>query len=274
MYKKDITIVILNWNTCKITQKCILSIYKYLDKKNFRIVIVDNGSTDNSISVFNKLQKKYKNLYIVKNSSNLGFSAGNNSAKNFFTTKYLIFLNSDIEFIDNSLLDAINYFGQNPDIGLISPKLILSNGSIQNSVFPPQTIKNAIKEFWLIDKNSFYPYAPETDKPTEVNSVVGAAIIIKTKLFKKIGMWNETYFMYFEDLDLCRKIRFLNKKIIYFPRWTLIHKHGASGNNLKNLQDQWRRLIPSSKKYHGIVKHYLLFFILWFGQKFFGQQKS
>lgn len=274
MHKKNSTIVILNWNTSKITQKCIISIYKYLDNNNFRIVIVDNGSTDNSISVFNKLQKKYKNLYIIKNSSNLGFSAGNNSAKKYFTTKYLIFLNSDIEFIDNSILDAIDYFEQNPDIGLMSPKLILNNGSIQNSVFPPQTIKNAIKEFYLRKRNSYYPYTPKTDEAIEVNSVAGAAIIIKTKLFKKIGMWNEKYFIYFEDLDLCRNIRRLNKKIIYFPSWILIHKHGASGNNLKNSQDQWRRLIPSSKKYHGIIKHYVLFFIIWSSQKLFSQQKS
>lgn len=265
----ETTIIILNWNTAQITKRCVLSIYKYLDRNKFQVVIVDNASTDNSISVFNTLISKYRNLQVIKNTSNLGFSIGNNSAKKFYTTKYLVFLNSDIELLDDSISTAIDYLKMNPDVGIVAPKLILTDGKIQPSVFPPQTLKNAIKEFLFRKKNSFSPYVPNTNKAIDVNSVVGAAIIIKTNLFKKIGMWNEKYFMYFEDLDLCRKIRSLNKRIIYFPLCTLLHKHGASGNNLSKSQDQWRRLIPSSKKYHGIIKHYLINLIILLSKKTF-----
>lgn len=262
----DITFIILNWNTAQITKKCVLSIYKFLYKKNFQIVIVDNASTDNSITVFKNLQKKYKNLHIVENSSNLGFSAGNNAAKKFFTTKYLVFLNSDILLLDDSITDAFSFLKKHKDIGLLAPKLILADGSTQNSVFPPQTIVNAIKQYWF-GKKTFSPYFPTSNQPTPVWAVAGAAVIIKSCLFKKIGMWNEKYFIYFEDLDLCRSLRRINKRIIYFPKTKLIHLHGSSGQNIANQSNQWKRLIPSSIKYHGILKHYFLFLIVWIGQK-------
>jgi len=260
------TFIILNWNTAQITKKCVLSIYKHLDKKDFQIVIVDNASTDNSISLFKKLQKKHKNLFIIKNQSNLGFSAGNNTAQKYFITKYLVFLNSDILLFDNSITNAINYLKKHKNIGLVAPKLILADGTTQNSIYPPQTIINAIKQYWF-GKKTFSPYFSTSKKPTTVWAVAGAAIIIKSCLFKKIGMWNEKYFIYFEDLDLCRSLRKINKKIIYFPKAKLIHLHGSSGQSIANQSNQWKRLIPSSIKYHGILKHYLLFLIVWIGQK-------
>lgn len=262
----DTTFVILNWNTAQVTKKCVLSIYKYLDKKKFQVVIVDNGSTDNSISVFTNLQEKHKNLRIVKNSSNLGFSAGNNTAKIFFTTKYLVFLNSDILLLDDSITDSISYLKKHKDIGLVAPKLIFSDGVTQNSVFPPQTLLNAIKQYWF-GKKTFSSYFPTLSKPKTVWAVVGAAIIIKSSLFKKIGMWNEKYFIYYEDLDLCRSLRKINKKIIYYPKTKLLHMHGQSGKKIATLPNQWKRLIPSSIKYHGALKHYILFMIVWIGQK-------
>jgi len=262
----DTTFIILNWNTPKLTSSCVSSIYKYLKNYPFRLVIVDNGSTDNSVAVFKKLQLKYPNFHLVVSNTNKGFSAGNNLARQYFNTKYLVFLNSDISLIDDSITQAISYLKQHQHIGLIAPKLILADGSTQNSVFPPQTLINAIKHYWF-GKKSFSPYSPLSNQPTPVWAVAGAAIIIKSALFKKIGMWNEKYFIYFEDLDLCRSLRKINKKIVYFPKTKLLHMHGQSGKKIATLPNQWKRLIPSSIKYHGIIKHYILFMIVWIGQK-------
>ena len=91
--------------------------------------------------------------------------------------------------------------------------------------------------------------------------------MIKKSLFNKIGGWDKRYFMFFEDLELCRQIRKLGYKIYFFPSCHLIHCHGASGKALADSANQWRRLIPSSKIYHGLLKHYLLYLITWSGQK-------
>ncbi len=91
--------------------------------------------------------------------------------------------------------------------------------------------------------------------------------MIKKDFFKEIGGWNEKYFFYFEDLDLCRNIRNHQKAIFYYPECRVIHRHGASGKNLAPAADQWRRLVPGSIKYHGAFNHYFLNLIIWSGQK-------
>lgn len=262
----DTTFVILNWNTPILTVQCIDSLYKHLKNYSFQLVVIDNGSTDNSVEIFKKIQKKYNNIHLVINKTNLGFASGNNSAKSYFNTKFVVFLNSDIIFTNNSIIKAIEYLDSNPEIGLVAPKLVLPNSCTQPSVFPPQTITNAIKEFWFGHKG-YSLYSPTSDQPTEVWAIVGAVVILKTSFFKKIGMWNQKYFLYFEDLELCRQIRKYGKKIFYYPQSFLIHHHGQSGTHITSSQNQWKRLVSGSILYHGFLKHYILFFILWIGQK-------
>ncbi len=84
---------------------------------------------------------------------------------------------------------------------------------------------------------------------------------------KKVGGLNERYFFYYEDLDYCRKVLKADLKVYYLPDVEIIHLKGASGNKLSESENQWRRLIPSSKIYNGIVKYYILFIIMWLGQK-------
>ncbi|MBU2577908.1 hypothetical protein KKA69_03680, partial [Patescibacteria group bacterium] len=83
----------------------------------------------------------------------------------------------------------------------------------------------------------------------------------------RIGLLDERYFMYFEDLDYCRRVRKAGYKVFYLPQAEIIHEHGASGQHLIGQLDQWKRLVPSSKVYYGFFKHYLISFILWVGQK-------
>ncbi len=267
MTNTRVSFIILNWNTKDITKKCVDSIYKYIPSHIFELILVDNGSTDNSQALFEKYQLKHKNFKIIKNKKNLGFSAGNNIGAKAAKTNTLIFLNSDTQLKDDSILKAVNYLSSNPKVGLIAPKLILDNGNIQASVYHPQTIPNAIKEYWLNQKNSFSPFYPIEKSPTQISSAAGAVFIITKTLFNKIGGWNEKYFLYFEDMELCRQVRQKNKSIAYYPDCQILHHHGQSGKSLATHKDQWKRLVPSSIRYHGFTKHYLLYFIILLGQK-------
>jgi GT2 family glycosyltransferase len=136
-------------------------------------------------------------------------------------------------------------------------------------VFPPQTVLNAFKEYWLNQKDAYSKYFPKNLSPQTVWSISGGAILIRKKLFNQIGGWDERYYFYYEDLELCRQIRKLNLNIVYYPKMKVIHRHGASGTNLADDSNQWRRLIPSSKIYHGLLNHYLITLILWLSQKIF-----
>jgi GT2 family glycosyltransferase len=259
----NLSVIILTWNTADVTLKCVQTIKKYLSDLEYEIIIVDNGSNDDTV----KILEKEGGTKVIKNKTNLGFSKGNNIAANIATGEYLFFLNSDMELTDNKLIDMFNYINKHPEIGLIGPKFLNSNLTEQGSVFPPQTSLNAFREFWLGQK-TFSKYIPNSTNPTEVFSISGGALLISRQFFKKIGGWDQRYFFYYEDLELCRQVRKLKKKIYYFPECRIIHRHGISGKSLASSDNQWRRLIPSSKIYHGLFKHYFLFLITWSGQKF------
>lgn len=261
--KINLSIIIVTWNTADITLKCVQTIKKYLQTFSYEIIVADNGSTDDTLS---KL-KKEGGVFIIENGENLGFGRGNNIAAKKAQGEYLLFLNSDMELVDTSLIDMFNYINSNPSIGLIGPKFLNIDLTDQGSVFPNQSLWNAFKEFWL-GQNTYSKYVPNTSEAIEVCSVSGGAIMVRRDLFEKVGYWDKRYFMFYEDLELCRQIKKMGYKIFYYPKCQVIHRHGASGKSLADASNQWRRLIPSSKIYHGLIKHYLLFLITWSGQKF------
>ena len=254
------SIIIVTWNTARITEKCVKTINKYLPGQE--IIVIDNDSQDNTI----ELLSKYENVKIIKNDSNLGFAKANNIGFRQANSDYVLFMNSDIELIDKSLLKMINYLDKHRNIGIIGPKFLNPDKSPQASVFPPQIINNAFKEFWLGQK-TYSKYIPTNKKAVKVNAISGGCLAVNKDLFKKLGLWSEKYFFYFEDMDLCRQVKKHNKDVYFYPQAKVIHRHGASGKKLASNKDQWRRLIPGSKIYHGKIKHYLLNSVIWSGQK-------
>jgi GT2 family glycosyltransferase len=256
-----ISIIIVTWNTARITQKCVQTINKFLD--NPEIIVVDNGSTDDTV----KIVSKEKNVKIIENRANLGFSKANNIGLKYASNELVLFMNSDIELKDDSINKLIKYFETKDNIGIIGPKFLNPDLTTQASVFPRQTALNAFKEFWLNQKESYSKYVPNSKKPIKVWSISGGCILTSKSFFKSIGGWNEKYFFYFEDMDLCRKINQVGKDVMFFPECQIIHRHGASGTKLADTNNQWRRLIPGSKIYHGLLNHYLINTIIWSGQK-------
>jgi len=261
--RPQLSIIIPTWNTAEITLKCIRTINKYLPPKSTQIVIVDNGSTDNTQNLVSKIE----NVLYLKNSANLGFAKGNNIGAKSATGDYLLFLNSDMELVDASLLKMLIYLKSYPKIGIIGPQFLNTDLTPQGSVMPPQTPFNAIKEYWLNLSGSYTKYTPIGESPINVWAISGGAVLISKEIFNKINGWDERYFFYYEDLELCKQIRKLGKQIYYYPSCKVIHRHGASGSKVTNIENQWRRLIPSAKLYHGRFVYYILFLIIWISQK-------
>lgn len=260
--KPQLSIIIPTWNTALITLKCIRTIQKHTPKGFAQIIIVDNGSTDNTPDVIGKLA----DITYIRNDSNLGFSKGNNvGAKKALADTYL-FLNSDMELVDSTLVDMVKYLKENPNIGLVGPRFLNPDLSPQGSVMPPQTALNAFKEYWL-GISAYVKYTPVVSVPTPVFAVSGGAVMISKADYLKVGGWDEKYFFYYEDLELCRQIRNLGKQVVYYPSCQVIHRHGASGTTVASANNQWRRLIPSSIKYHGYLNHYLINGVIWLSQK-------
>jgi len=263
MKKVDLSIIIVSYNTKNLTLQCIKSIEKYPPKIKYEIIVIDNGSQDGSVDVLTKI----KNIKLIKNKTNLGFAKANNIGIKASSGNNILLLNSDTQVTKSAIQKLYDFAVNTDNAGVVGSKLLNPDKSVQSSVFPEQSLLNAFKAYWLGKKKTFEKYAPSGDLPVKVNSIVGAVFFITQKALKKVGKLNEKYFMYFEDFDFCREVEKRGLGVYYLPDSEIIHHHGASGKDIKDSDNQWRRLIASSKTYHGIVKHYLLFLIVWSGQK-------
>ena len=236
----DLSVIVVNYKTPLLTKACVSSIKKYPPRVPYEIIVIDNSL------------------------NNVGFAAGNNKGIKKAKGKYILLLNSDAEVKEGTIDRLLEFAGNHQDAGAVVPKLINPDGSVQASVFRFPTVWRTIREFWFGEKGLLDKYMPETEV---VEVAVMAAFLITPACLKKVGPLNEKYFMYFEDFDYARRIKKANLKIYYLSDSEVFHHHGASGKNLAESRDQWKRLIPGSKIYHGPVGHYLINSVIWWGQK-------
>ena len=258
----DVSIIIVSFNTEKLTLGCIRSIEQEGSDVEREIIVVDNGSTDRSISSLRKLPIK-----LIENKANLGYAKANNQGIEIANGQYILLLNSDTIVPRYAISKLLNFAKNKANAGVIGTKLLNANGSVQASCFHFPTIRRAILQYFLGKENFFDKYTPKTNIFAVVDSVVGAVFLMTPEALKKVGVLDERYFMYFEDLDYCRRVKRAGLKVYYYTGVSITHLHGASGKNLGDSSDQWRRLIPSSKIYHGVIYHNLLTCVLWLGQK-------
>ena len=238
--KKIFEIIIVNYNSILWLQKTLDSLYSFFflySKYNIIITVVDNASTDNSIEV---LENNYKEINLIKSEKNLGFSAGNNLALRKSSADYIMLLNSDTELTEktktlDTLTDALE---TDESIGMITPKLVLSDGKIdkachrgESSLFDCALYFVGFEK--LFPKIKFFTQYHLLNKDLstihQVDAVSGACMITKLEYLKKTDFFDERFFMYSEDMDLCRKIRELGLKIIYNPTVEIIHHKYKSG---------------------------------------------
>ena len=219
---------------------------------NSEVIIVDNNSHDRTVE---KL-RHYKTITVLPQDENLGFGKSCNIGVKHSKGEYLLFLNPDTKLSKNGVSELIKFYDTHPDAGIVAPKLE-EDSKTQPSVRKLPTIIGALKEYYLGMKGSYEAYAPFGDQPIAVESVVGAAVLMKRDLFNKIGGFSSKYFMYFEDLELCRQVLKQGFKVYYVPSVIFYHKVGASFSEKKN---QW--IQEASKKYHGYPYWLLLYLVL------------
>ncbi len=263
----EVSIIIVNWNTKLLTQKCIESILKSNTKSTYEIILVDNYSSDGSVKIFREYLKAKKINKLIENNSNLGFSKANNKAIEVARGKNIFLLNSDTEIKNGAIDELVNFANANKNIGVIGSRLFNADGSIQASCFNLPTLSRAVRQYWLGQRGVFDKYYPKEENPTKVEAVVGAAMFVTENSIKKVGLLSEKYFFYFEDLDYCRAVAKAGLSVYYLPSSHVIHYHGSSINKITDKNDAWKKLIPGSKIYHGTLMHYLINLVIWSGQK-------
>lgn len=264
-----LSIIIVSYNTRDLTLSCLDSIGKSGFKGTIEIVVVDNGSKDGSQNAIKGFEFSDNDvqLRLIENDSNLGFAKANNQGIKKSKGENILLLNSDTKVLPDSLRKLVGFVSKNDKIGIVGPRLLNPDKSVQDSVYRLPTVTRAVKQYWLGKMGLLEKHHPKSKKPVQVEAVVGAAFLIPRRVVEKIGLLDERYFMYYEDLDYCRRVMKAGLMVYYLPSAEVIHYHGASGKKIKEDENQWKRLIPSSKTYHGFVDHYLIFSIIWVSQK-------
>lgn len=189
--RPKVFVVILNYNGKDVLKKCLASVFKN-DYPNWEIVLVDNNSTDGS---FESARADFSKVHFVKNSENLGFSAGNNIGIRFALERmadYVLLLNNDVEVEKDFLSNLINIAEKDEKIGILSP--VIFDGDTRQVWFSGGNIS------WLRMKSA-HERKIRTVAFYESSFLTGCAMLVKKEVFKKIGLLDEDYFLYWEDAD-------------------------------------------------------------------------
>jgi len=236
----DLSVIIVNWNTCNLLDNCLNSIFSDNIKHTFELIVVDNASIDNSVEM---IKSKYPQVRLIVNKENLGFSKANNQGFKISIGKYIMFLNSDTIVKPGAIDKIIEYMDNHPEVGVLGPKLLNADGTLQISAAKLPNLLNSIGDLifgffrdpFLRKFTSLYS---SYDKSMQVGWVSGACLVARREVVKKIDGWEEKLFMYSEDVVFGVKVNQLGYKVIFYPEAEIFHLRNQSSKS----NPEWRIL--------------------------------
>lgn len=230
MNNVDLSVVIVNYRSWQALERCLKSFAEFPPTINHEIIVVDNDSQDKKLKPFSQ---KYPQVISIKNSGNNGFANGCNLGAENAKGEFLLFLNPDTVLTSsNAIKSMLEFANRNPNIGITSCRKISPKGKPEREMAfaNPWLIISWIRAIYkLTNKKKVEKKFPEMDKVWYPDWVSGSVVLIHSNLFNKIGKWNqESFWMYYEDVDLCRKVKNINKNIALLRNVELHHSHGGS----------------------------------------------
>lgn len=261
-----VSVIIVNFKTPYLLTRCIEKIYSNSNFINVECIIIDNASNDNSELI---TKEKFPDVIWINNPSNEGFGRANNIGAIHSESEYVLFLNSDVILLENTLTDCLAYAKQNTYLGVFGCKLLNEDGTLQKSTFSIASFRKMFDQNLIINK--IWPMGKD---PAE--AVMGSFMLIPRKVFHDVGGFDPDFFMYAEELELCYRISKAGYKIEYFEGATAIHTNGGSTTNkewaMKQRYLSTALLFLKVRGYSGYLLYHLLFifnavtnfFTMWF----------
>ena len=300
----DLAVVIVSWNVEPLLRRCLHAIFAQYTKVNnylsnrWHIIVVDGASTDGSPEM---VRDAFPHVQLITNDENVGFTRGNNQGLRALgfqdgvidaashrqedsglaaraqvisrQPRYVLLLNPDTEVAAGAIPDMMAYLDEHADVGLIGPKLIYPDGSIQSSRRRFPSLLTAFFESTLLQQwwpknpiaKSYYMSDLPESMTHEVDWVVGACMMVRGEAIESAGLFDENFFMYSEEMDWCRRIKNAGWKVIYLPEAEVLHHEGKSSEQVvpaRHIHFQ-RSKIHYFRKYHGnLTSTVLRFFLL------------
>jgi GT2 family glycosyltransferase len=268
--KPDLSIVIVSFNTRKITHQCLESIYKSFrsfkskDSPTFEIILIDNASVkDDSAVYLSEYAKKHKNITFVANTVNTGFGPANNQGVRLASGDYILLLNSDTIILKDAINKLFSFYKKNENTKhFIGPKLFNKDMTPQPSAAPFYSLPVVFGALFL--RGDYWGLTRYSPKMLErVGWVSGACIMTKKEYFEKAGGFDETIFMYMEEVDLLYRAKKLKMNTYFYPKSKIVHLGSASSNGKTfPILQVYKGFLFFYKKHHSRLALFLLRFLL------------
>lgn len=241
-----VSCIIVNWNLKYLPRLCIEALKRSKTDFPFEIIVVDNDSHDESLEYLEQMHKK-GDITLVHSGSNLGYGKANNLGARYAKGKYVFILNPDVSVELDTLQKLVDYAEKHHEIGILAPQLFFFNGQIQDScrrfMRPTDLIikRTGLKKIGFLRRKVGQYLMEDYDHKTtrEVDLVTGACLVLPKEVFEKVHGFDDRYFLFMEDADLCRKVWGAGFKVVYYPEARALHYHKRlSGGNILGLLSQ------------------------------------
>lgn len=262
----DVSFSITNYNTKDLLDRCIDSVIKGVKGHSYEIIVVDDASIDGSATM---VREKYPQVKVIENGINKGYVRSNNIGIRASGGRYVVSLNSDTLVLDGSIGKIIWFMDKDPDAGAAGPKLLNSDGTIQlqarrgfptplnsffyfsglNRLFPKNRLMGGYLLTYLDDRTA-----------VEVDSLCGAAMMVRREVISEVGLMDESYIMYGDDIDWCYRIKKAGWKIYYLPDAEIVHYGGRGGSRRQSYRNifEFHRAMAVFYDKHYAKDHFFL----------------
>jgi hypothetical protein len=245
-----LSIIIVSWNTADILAQCLDSVFAHAPAVPFEVWVVDNASSDGSVAM---VGQRFPQVKLLANTGNVGFATANNQAMRQCTGEYVLLLNPDTIVYADALARLVQFLDLNPQAGACGARLLNADGSLQHSCYPTPTLGRELWRMFHLDGRIRYHMDNwETNTPRPVEALLGACIMARRNILEAIGLMDESYFMFSEEIDLCYRIRQAGWQIYWLPQAQIVHLGGQSTRQVKT--EMFLRLYEGKLRY--MRKHY------------------
>ena len=269
----DVSILIVNWNTCQITLDCLRSIYEQTKAVSFEVIVVDNASTDDSVKM---IRSQCPQATLIENTENRGFAAANNQAMGIAQGRYWLLLNSDTVVLDHAIEKTVAFADTHPDAAVIGCRVLNADKTLQPTCFMYPGLLNLIlaatglaklmprSRFWGRERMGYWNR--NDSRPVQV--VTGCFMLVKKEAAEQVGVMDECFFMYAEETDWCYRFAKAGWQCLFTPAAEIIHLGGASSKKVRpEMIIQLRKSILLFIKKHRsrcvyVMSKYLI--VVWF----------
>ena len=229
----DLSVIIVNWNTRDLLVRCLNSITQVTQRMKAEVFVVDNRSSDESGRT---VKERFSQVILIENETNLGFAGANNQALRRSKGNYLLLLNPDTQVKEEPIQKLISLMEAHPDVGITGVQFLNSDGSKQNSIanFPSLATELLNKSLlrWL-SPGKFPGKEKDYPEPIEVDSVIGACMMVRREALDQVGLLDEDYFLFLEETDWCYRMKRAGWKIYHVPDAEVYHFQGKSAEKEK-----------------------------------------